>query len=830
MIAGLDLLGARPWIATGDDQAEARPAGKHLPSVLLPLHHREQPPAGPDSEQHRRGAGLIWPPEAQVPVLNDSRFGSGRIPVVHCYRRLIDAQGGDGGWGSLTTTAIEWQPEGGAVVSRQSQDLLAAATNAWLGPLRQASCGVVVPDGLLATAQQALIDAHQSSVSLVPATMAHALAWCHQHDQRHLLAQALPKDGKCVGHVLVADLGLLAWRLTRVPVHAVSAGGKEYLVPIQDGFGIRYRGLSIQLPAIAGWDLMRAQRQSAQHDQWVTDLLMGTWPTTWDNAGEVWSEPASPARACGWRTLDEPMGGRSDVRSWLQALSQAVKEPCNAGQCLAVVVAGAAARCHLQQGVMLWQKLGQLCAVEARLADPGDAARAGWLAARGATRNEPTWREVVAPMAIHHLKYDHNNDPVEAWAPLISVSTLDAGTAYRSKAAVEGLKVQAGAPQLSLTLKRDIHDKQEYRHVNAPLVRAPTSAVPVVIGVEARAGQGLARVTIQDAAQSNQVDARLDWSTMAIAGPPAPPRLAYIPHVARLIPLHDLWADGSRWMKDMLSAFGRGEIDDEAIRYRTKSFNRWPHANSYDRNRGLDQRHQLFDYYSSVGSDGAIPAGIHVDDFAALRHAVDTAVSKRRSDDRVSQLLRRLASWWYAGCPPGVLAVTRKSFETGNVTHVDRHAAGLTFSTTADMALFWRVMARTRGLNTHWLRAARSILRLREHAARTDALTDAAAIQRSIMACMSQGLTNEKPLLVGEGIECMLYLLKRRRYENDFLDSKGRDANDLEALIRHLLKNDFLKPRHRLIGEAFLKFVDREGSLEMLGNLVAHDGDDDADD
>src|SRR5882762_6242362 len=68
-----------------------------LPSAVLPLIPGEPLLVGDVAAVHRRSAGLVWPPEAQVPYAHEPACGVGRIPLVAAWTALLPASGTDEG-------------------------------------------------------------------------------------------------------------------------------------------------------------------------------------------------------------------------------------------------------------------------------------------------------------------------------------------------------------------------------------------------------------------------------------------------------------------------------------------------------------------------------------------------------------------------------------------------------------------------------------------------------------------------------------------------------------------------------------------------------------
>ena len=176
---------ARHWPPKVESSESFR---RQLPSAVLPLMRGEPLLVGDAAAEHRRSAGLVWPPEAQVPYASDSAYGVGRIPLVAAWTALLPSISVDEGLARRNDPEFKWYPDGREQGARAGQ-MLAASIKAFLTAagvlLNSLQTAIVVPDALDEAGQQILLDSlaqnglSPDNVHLLPRPLAVALHWCH---------------------------------------------------------------------------------------------------------------------------------------------------------------------------------------------------------------------------------------------------------------------------------------------------------------------------------------------------------------------------------------------------------------------------------------------------------------------------------------------------------------------------------------------------------------------------------------------------------------------------------------------------------------------------
>ena len=209
-----------------------------LPSAVLPLMPGEPLLVGDAAAVHRRSAGLVWPPEAQVPYAGDPACGVGRIPLVAAWTALLPSPGADEGLARRDDPEFKWCPEGREHAARAGQ-ILAASIKAFLNaagvPLNSCLTAIVVPDALDEAGQQILLDSlaqvglSTEKVHLLPRPLAVALHWCHTPSVPSVGQVTEDEEDKSLGRLRVVTMALDVWEAVSLELHARQHEGRVWI-------------------------------------------------------------------------------------------------------------------------------------------------------------------------------------------------------------------------------------------------------------------------------------------------------------------------------------------------------------------------------------------------------------------------------------------------------------------------------------------------------------------------------------------------------------------------------------------------------------------------
>lgn len=858
---GLDLLGRRGWRAEmgAGMVALGEPVTKWLPTALLPIRRSEMFLQGMDIEAHRRGRGLSWPPEAQVPVLGSTTNGTGRLPMAAVLELLVLAEQ-EAGWGRLASDRVSWSPDGHEAVDIDLQRLIGQAIFHQIPMQRGTSgwtIGVVVPDGLQAAGQQLVVDAcraKDNTALLVPRTIAAALGWAQSAEAEKYRERASAGDGTPVGHLLIIDAGLGPWIAARVPIISALADGRRWLVPI------RNHRLWRSLPGPTGWQIASTIAQSHGED-WLARLLQGPWLEDHLSGSLPVNKAAvrAVAREQTWsavhslRALEEGRTGTLDrlldgLPSELSKISTS-----DIGPCLGFLVVGALAELRIEDSTV--SAILARCSSSSVLhADAGDVAIGAAWAAAGVTSVPPwpTWREVMEPIDIYYIGKDADGDPSSRWMPLIESSTIAAGQDYRTDRPIRGLQLERGHSIVRIVLRRatDEIEGYDYRAVHTASVEdfALQRDIPIDVDVHARPGQGFAVVSVTSR-MDDRFNTRLDWLTMQPEGAPEPPKLGYIPKSLCIKADAHLYEMAKNVLQETLDTINKAITDNV---YRPESVETLAMtarkiiagikaANFWEAKRNMTKTEDTYLYYAVFARDGTLHPTCNINLVADLRKAMASWHRRGSALGHDGSQVRRLGAYMYWGCPPSIREGSVLRAEQSLADSHDLQVLGLTTNRPKDFHTVYRLVVRvlqsSRSAN-NYLRALRDIARLNDGALSDAALTPETCeeLTVAVVEYLTWAKENKKPLVVANCVEALLYMLKRRRYDSTYLSADNGQRRRLDESVAALLAANTADVRRpwlnkrciELLGKLSL-FLSYAATEKDGGDIVGSAGDDEND-
>jgi hypothetical protein len=799
---GIDFLGHSRFIADGNAPAAMASTEAALPSALLPLQNGERMD-NVESGLHRRGRGLAWPPEAQVPVLGDARNGAGRVLLAAAMERLCQAETS---WGHLENTRFSWRPDGREEIAVDAARIVANEVRPHLIP--DASVGLVVPDALGIAGQSALLESVGfANLLLVPHSIAAAISWVAGLPDGARTGAA----GEYAGYVTVVETGLGRWSLTRLPMKREPYGKKRRLVPAHfqkfKKTGLKTTGASVVASAL-DLDPCNLLRLS-----WERRLLMG----------EPESSLTRPTKASE-TTLDalRPLMGTHSFDEALNELSRAWNNTAivpEYGPCLGLIVTGA-----LSQTRYGTQSLSEhLCrhlGLHLLALPPSAAAHGAAIAARGFNTEEPTWMEKLEPLDLYYLGKDEEyGDYSGQWKNILPDALLKAGTEWRNETPIGGLKLKAGGNSVTLTIRRPGEQTTwQYREVSTSKGKTTEEDTALNVNVVARPGQGFALVRVESRAPGG-FSSQLDWQKMVSAKEPAPPLLGYPERAVHLQPATRLWKDCVEPLQELLVCISGPSIGlglNQKLRNACKPMRRaisqlQPGYLSAGAAFAIDS-YRLF---TPIDRSGKAPEEDGNKLLATVIRHVEKIISEgRRGEDH--EWLKKLLAIQRAGCPKRLVDATlhKLTHSWEACTMVDLMVAGYCL----DRPIYWKrfykafeiaIPETTR--SNYWLKAMRDIVKFNEHALQSLHMSEAVGLFNSILRRVSQALADGRPQIAQNCFETLLFLLKFRRYDGSFL------AQGSQIYTQSLSLAEFGEKQYRTklaaMAERFKKFLERRASI-----------------
>ncbi len=314
--------------------------------------------------------------------------------------------------------------------------------------------------------------------------------------------------------------------------------------------------------------------------------------------------------------------------------------------------------------------------------------------------------------------------------------------------------------------------------------------------------------------------------------PPEKPKLAYLPRVSIITHDEGMWFPAEISLHETIRALKNdaAELLDRLKELRLH-INKWPLADSFDKYRGRDQKGDIFLHYGVFPSDGNLKE-VHNSSLAnQFARQCETYFSNIEIFTNKKKSIQRTASWLYLACPTVIIDSARNNLRRGidAILPVDLHTMGLCFKEPSDIKLFLAALEQIFiGKYTHineWLRTGRNIVRFREHAL-TPEVVSRRRLQ-NIVAGILRSLEEEIRVSKLKNIfnNCVLlslYLLKRRRYEPNFMTSDNDHYKRLDDIFSTLInkRRNKLSDRQYKIVSITLKFLHQEASYADLQGIM----------
>jgi len=831
-----DAVDASALIRHWPPKVELRGNFKQQPPVaLLPVMPGEPLLVGSAAAEHRRSAGFQWPPESQVPFGDDPACGIARIPLVAAWSALLPLQSDDVSMTRREDYEFKWCPDG-REHSVRAGEILARSIKAFLTAANLVSerclTTIVVPDALDEAGQQILLDSlflngvATDRIHLLPRPLAVALNWCQHTDARSLgVAAGEEEDGKSAGRVRVLTMPMDLWEAQSLEIRARHHEGRVWLVPVRDRARIVGSFPELQSPGVSiALALARTESQSAPFGWW-SHLFASDWisrridacrdmtPNELQSWREVHSAnpPDSLRRELAQLSALQPLWSRffragPGIRNviaerWPQ---QERSLGIAASPCRAVLANGAFARLRMERGVTLANLAGENVKIDSVGHDA--AVRGAALAAAAIAHGLPCYRETLLPLDLYVLGRDQYDDPAPLWKPLVAAQSVEAGLPWRSSEPVTGLQIRRAQDRLLMPLRRPMRNSPMFRQVSTELTTPAKRDEPVRIQVEVKPGQGFARVRIESVTPG-VFSTRLDWRTMQECDQPKPPPLAYLPGVSRILPDRQMFDNAQPVLESALAALEKGisMAAIECVKEAIKLLNKWPLAHNVERNRnrGRATAKDFMLHYGVIGSEGKLEL-LGAPDLArdlcnVIGERFKALLRSGNARSQIGSSLLRAGGWFYLAIPDECRDYLRSQLKTAKsdvlaLSVVDLHAIGLGIAAPEDLGQFFPLVVEAlrhpEAKPNNWLRAVRNICRFRNHALHTNTISDTVLTQLvevlfDTMRTQISGATFA-PRIFGNCLESIPFLLKRRRYDPDFLAPDDHLAGQLIRFLEQV--------------------------------------------
>lgn len=812
------------------------------PAALLPAVRGEPVRGDVRSPPHVRGTGYPWPPEARV----DAQAGCGRWPIAYAWQALAEGR------------AWTWQHEGRERSLKPEDAIVAALSASVLEQVRDErnvpeQIVLVVPNELTERAQQALLDRARSlglQLRLLWRPIAAALAWLDLFQaeliQAHMsrLASANRTEVK-LGRLLTlhvgvdgaegANLSVVArqeaglWRLLagrhrpKAALTVYSAGRRECERLLES--------LAGEAPLEARW---RAHWASTRLPEALEQLRAGPTPelgATWRSA-VTWSESKASSFAPPLAPVFEPGPPVERI------LGQAAAERATAGPLLGVIVTGPLGGTRRGEVSLAehWIAGGlrspDLAQVRDRVRIEGADLPLGVLAlgaGRFAVAIERRQAAYLDTLPQIQIAVSVAGEP--QWQSLLQEGDrwVEGGRTWRRDPRFRGLVIRRHSETLDINLSHEEHPT--VRMVQARLPSPPLTNLSVSLDVSVEPAQGAARVEVvpDQAGAFGRHRVWVEWSRMTDTGvgretylqeryprifPPVVPRHAH----------PDKWKAARSQIEDVLKLWPANAAAPPSsaalqMMHRLGSRLRELAPNFHDARTGSREA-------TALDSDGKVPPGMSQEPVDRLvARAVPRLALVAPNSPEGERLIRML----------GYMSCSDHGFESFVVERLRRagtsllahevQAAGWAVREPETIAVFAEILARRlssdrpRG-NANWLKAFSHMLRRRPDATRDISTALAAKLCELLLKAFRAELEARSGKYVFR-YTCVgiVYLLRRRMFEDDFLDPGSRLAGAIKSTFQEAQglaarkKIELIGGSIDLVGEfqRLIDYIDRHG-------------------
>jgi len=751
------------------------------PSILLPRLSGEPLRLDFQTPAHPRGLGQPWPPES---ALKPDEQGA-RFPLAYALQGF--AQGKREPW--------NWTTPEGEVRRATSAEAIAGAFAATIerAGLARGPSVLVIPNHLSMDRQQELIDACWSfgcQVKLLWRPIAAALVWCQTHNDK--VFRNLSVQANANGTLLCLHLGIDDFEISLLDLVRREANGQHWLLPAR-----RRPSAALRPHSSFGMELLHrlATNDHAQPiDQRLKERTWGAlWSSQWPvqtlkrirKDGRDLNGSSLPLDHClrilnsigtrdwqtaAWASEWLRLSGTTLERSeWLRRAADEIAQHRIVG----VVVTGELASICSSHGRCLAEdfvsKLVQSPPEDSVVIDD-EARRHHSLLADGASLysaqiavGQPTYLDTLPRIQLGTYI---TGKP--GWLPLLNDADtyVDGGRIWHRPKPVSGLRALAGSESLEVTLWHD--EFETARRLNTSYPTKLPRDVSILLDVSVEPAQGNARVEVVPDTPTFFGSRRvfMEWRKMEVL--PETPEQWLESNLPTLFPnLLRRAASSFQW------ELARREIDkylslkQPTQEHLTRIIERLRQKDSNVRVGPNEESSQ-----TAVSSDGQAGS----DKSTSLEDFVNVAVAKLLSARRAPNpdLIRALAYTSTDNADfqaflaqrireAGTLLAQQELAACGWCLRAPTHIAEF-----ADR-LLRRLQSDLNGTNL-WLKAFGEILRYRDDATRDIETTRCEELTRYLLRVLdNQRRAGNAQFLFRNSCVCIVYLLRRRAFDDDFL-------------------------------------------------------------
>ncbi len=795
-----------------DDSGVVTAKTETPPCILLPRLHREPLRLQQSGPQHPRGTGDVWPPEASLP---DDILQSPIVPMG-----LV--------WNALSREALaswSWTTPEGQTHSASPAELIAAAVAGVVPRVIAGSPVLVIPNDLKMKQQQAIIDAcsqQELRVKLLWRPIAAALSWCEQHAAA-VLAQHASIEGS-IGMLLVLHLGIDQFELTPLELVAKKQGHKRVLLPA------RRRPRVATLPSCGvDWLMSIATGSVAEawHELWTTNSI--------EQRLEAPERPLEAffdgAASLTWRSsiINQwlpPALCRSQFDGWLRSHRKALPQQPPLG----VVVTGEFAHVPFARKVALWrhvlstQGIGddvpRLLIESQSLEKLRDVSVIG----SGALRYAAAVAAVDASYldTLPRIRLDvKGRGATSKWQDLLDDSDefVVGGKLWRRGSPLTGLGVKAGKQRVELTLNHEEFDTVRQWVAEWPKPALQETAIELHVSLEPAQGNARVDVIPVNAVEEGMRRIPLEWHRMTDTGKTPEQWMAAkkdrsFPATLVRAASARMWRPAQLAIVRYLSSASRSDLIDVVDKLKAR-----------DPLIAVVKGQEASG--TAVSSEGFSPDGPS----QLLDQFIELLVGKIGTSLRPPELFVRAIAYSSTSSPAWATFLRHQITSQRTGLNADSlKACGWCLREPLDIAAFSEIMELSckQGLSgpNLWLRAFAEMLRYREAATYGIPTDRCERLTEYILKIFRQQCADRNAhYIFRNSCMCIVYLLRRRAYDDDFLaldsDLHHRVKDAFESALADV-RTKRLRPMGGIVNleselRKIIDFIDKVGGDEPIG-------------
>lgn len=798
------------------------------PAVLLPRVSGEPLRIDLSSPPHPRGTGDEWPPESVLSV----KDGGGRLPLAFVWPAFL--QDARREWLWTTPEGVTQQVSPAEAIAGAFAALIDSSAKQSEEPLV-----LVVPNRLRMDRQQELIDAcwaHGCRVKLLWRPIAAALAWCEQQ-AADLLRQTKLKDGS-IGKLLCLHLGLDEFEATPLELVVRSQSGERSLLPARSR-------PSVTLPTFPSFGLELLVRQAASkighrngddtnplwRELWTTFRPFEVMSALHQHDADRGAISPQLIGSDDWRTIARagdwlpPPRSFRDFENWLGAL----KKELHQEQWLGVMVTGELAATQFIGQKRLWAYCLDAIANESargRSLVDGPPTESRSMLARGAAIYAARLSEgrLAYLDSLPRIRTATYQAGQPSWLDLLNPDDtyVEGGKPWRRPKPVTGLKIPKGLNVLEVALWHD--EFQTVRQVKADFPAKMTEEVEVKLAVSVEPAQGNANIEIipLDAGVLGTRRLYLEWRRMNDLGKSPQKYLdgldRYFPEPLRRAANRLKWAAAENVMELYLKKPSPAMLNTVVARLMQKD----PTIETQ-----LNEEATT----TALSSDGEPPIGHSSTLTDFVEYLVDQVVPINRRPGKEKVRALAYTSTSHASFEEYLL---RRIGQCGtNLEQHDLAACGWCLRDPLKIAEFAKVLEsffrRKLPSPANWLKAFAEMLRYRDDATRD---IPSPCCERLVLGALDifvdELQKKSAKYLFRYSCLCVVFLLRRRAYDTDFLPPNSELAVQAKDHFQTAI-DLYDQNRLQTIGgtirldqalEAIKRYIDKKGSTFNFGEFT----------